>query len=234
MSQLDETFSGTKPVADALKFDQSALERWMAEHVEGFKGPLTVEQFKGGQSNPTYKLSTPGAQYVLRRKPPGKLLPSAHAVDREYRVITALGPTEVPVAKTYALCEDESVLGQIFYEPPDAQHLPWVETAGWLVEDQHFGVVNNGLRKPHTLPIPFGEGAQQTGFHSAKAYALHHITNAHQSVCTRYPAHLSDELEVFTNAQLAIQRWRLRQVPYRPTHSHGLLEHIMATDHRTS
>jgi aminoglycoside phosphotransferase (APT) family kinase protein len=115
MSQLDETFSGTKPVADALKFDQSALERWMAEHVEGFKGPLTVEQFKGGQSNPTYKLSTPGAQYVLRRKPPGKLLPSAHAVDREYRVMKALGEQGFPAPHMFGLCEDESVIGTAFY-----------------------------------------------------------------------------------------------------------------------
>ena len=115
MSQLDDTFSGTKPVADALKFDEAALERWMRDHVDGFEGPLTVNQFKGGQSNPTYKLSTPGAQYVLRRKPPGKLLPSAHAVDREYRVMKALGEQGFPAPHMFGLCEDDSVIGTAFY-----------------------------------------------------------------------------------------------------------------------
>ncbi len=115
MSQLDETFSGTKPVADALKFDQGALEAWMAENVAGFEGPLTVEQFKGGQSNPTYKLVTPGHQYVLRRKPPGKLLPSAHAVDREFRVMKALGAQGFPAPAMHGLCEDDSVVGTAFY-----------------------------------------------------------------------------------------------------------------------
>jgi aminoglycoside phosphotransferase (APT) family kinase protein len=78
-------------------------------------GPLEVEQFKGGQSNPTYRLRAGGKSYVMRRKPPGVLLPSAHAVDREYRVITALATTAVPVARTYALCTDESVIGTMFY-----------------------------------------------------------------------------------------------------------------------
>ncbi|NIR59971.1 MAG: phosphotransferase family protein, partial [Gammaproteobacteria bacterium] len=81
----------------------------------GFAGPLEVRQFKGGQSNPTYKLITPSHEYVLRRKPPGKLLKSAHAVDREYRAITALHTTGFPCPKTYCLCEDESVTGTMFY-----------------------------------------------------------------------------------------------------------------------
>ncbi len=115
MSDLDAQFSGTKPVADALQFDQGALERWMAEHVDGFEGPMTVEQFRGGQSNPTYKLITPGRTYVLRRKPPGKLLPSAHAVDREHTVMAALGKQGFPVPKMHGLCEDESVIGTAFY-----------------------------------------------------------------------------------------------------------------------
>ena len=81
---------GTTPVREGFAFDEAALARWMEANVAGFAGPIAVEQFKGGQSNPTYKLVTPGKSYVLRRKPPGKLLPSAHAVDREYKVITAL------------------------------------------------------------------------------------------------------------------------------------------------
>jgi aminoglycoside phosphotransferase (APT) family kinase protein len=108
-------YVGTRPVAEAHRFDTAALERYMQEHVAGFGGALEVEQFRGGQSNPTYRLTAGGKRYVMRRKPPGKLLPSAHAVDREYRVITALAATDVPVAKTYALCTDESVIGTAFY-----------------------------------------------------------------------------------------------------------------------
>jgi aminoglycoside phosphotransferase (APT) family kinase protein len=107
--------TGTKPLADKHRFDEAALETWLRANVEGFQGPLQVRQFKGGQSNPTYQLVTPGKTYVMRRKPPGVLLPSAHAVDREYRVITALYPTGFPVARSFGLCTDESVIGTMFY-----------------------------------------------------------------------------------------------------------------------
>ncbi len=112
---LDQESVGTKPVAEAHRFDESRLAAWMEANVEGYAGPLEVRQFKGGQSNPTYQLVTPGQTYVMRRKPPGKLLPSAHAVDREFKVISALYPTGFPVAKPYGLCLDESVTGTIFY-----------------------------------------------------------------------------------------------------------------------
>lgn len=103
-------------VRERHRFDVAALERYLAGRVEGFKGPLGVRQFGGGQSNPTYLLLTPARKYVLRRKPPGALLASAHAVDREYRVITALGThTGIPVARTFLLCTDESVIGTWFY-----------------------------------------------------------------------------------------------------------------------
>jgi aminoglycoside phosphotransferase (APT) family kinase protein len=108
-------FTGTKPVAPQHAFDVHKLDAYMREHVAGFSGTLAVEQFKGGQSNPTFKLSAGGKNYVLRRKPPGVLLPSAHAVDREFKVIRALAQTDVPVAKAYALCEDAAVLGTAFY-----------------------------------------------------------------------------------------------------------------------
>jgi aminoglycoside phosphotransferase (APT) family kinase protein len=114
MSQYD-AYIGTRPVAEAHRFDVAALEAYLRAHVEGFRGPLEVEQFKGGQSNPTYRLRAGDKRYVLRRKPPGTLLPSAHAVDREYRVITALASTDVPVARTYVLCTDESIIGTMFY-----------------------------------------------------------------------------------------------------------------------
>lgn len=95
--------------------DQDALAAWLEDHVEGYAGPLTVGQFNGGQSNPTYRLSTPTAAYVLRRKPPGPLLKGAHDVLREARVLTALGPTDVPVPRILGICEDETVLGTAFY-----------------------------------------------------------------------------------------------------------------------
>ncbi len=111
----EEQNSGTKEVVESHRFDEARLHDWLQANVEGYAGPLEVRQFKGGQSNPTYQLSTPGKKYVMRRKPPGKLLPSAHAVDREYKVITALGTTGFPVPKTYGLCLDEGVIGTIFY-----------------------------------------------------------------------------------------------------------------------
>ncbi|MCB1747728.1 MAG: phosphotransferase family protein [Gammaproteobacteria bacterium] len=115
MSTRQEKFSGTKEVQAHLRLDDAALAAWMERHVEGYAGPLEVREFKGGQSNPTYQLVTPAARYVLRRKPPGKLLPSAHAVDREFRVISALHGAGFPVPRAFALCEDESVLGTMFY-----------------------------------------------------------------------------------------------------------------------
>jgi aminoglycoside phosphotransferase (APT) family kinase protein len=108
-------FSGTREVDPRHRLDTDALDRWMADHVEGYVGPLTIRQFKGGQSNPTYELVTPGAAYVLRRKPPGVLLPSAHAVDREFTVISALSAQGYPVARPYALCTDDGVIGSMFY-----------------------------------------------------------------------------------------------------------------------
>ncbi len=110
-----EQFSGTKQVAESHRFDETALYDYLAAHIDGFAGPMQVEEFKGGQSNPTYKLVTPERSYVLRRKPPGTLLKSAHAVDREYQVITALNRTNVPVPQTFCLCEDENIIGTIFY-----------------------------------------------------------------------------------------------------------------------
>jgi aminoglycoside phosphotransferase (APT) family kinase protein len=115
MTESKEPTTGTMEVLDTHRFHVAALERYMRERVAGFTGPLTVRQFVGGQSNPTYYLCADGKEYVLRRKPPGKLLPSAHAVDREYRVISALVGTGVPVPRTYALCEDPDVIGTPFY-----------------------------------------------------------------------------------------------------------------------
>ena len=110
-------FTGTRPVTEQHAFDAGALQAWLQDHLPGFAGPLRIEQFKGGQSNPTFKLVTPGAAYVLRSKPAAaaKLLPSAHAIEREYRVMAALAGHGVPVPQMLALCEDEAVIGRAFY-----------------------------------------------------------------------------------------------------------------------
>ena len=112
-----EEFIGTMPVADQHRFDAARLEAHLAEHVAGFRGPLTIEQFKGGQSNPTFKLASANARYVMRAKPgpAAKLLPSAHAVEREYRVMDALARADIPVPRMLLVCEDESVIGRAFF-----------------------------------------------------------------------------------------------------------------------
>jgi aminoglycoside phosphotransferase (APT) family kinase protein len=108
-------YSGTREVAERLRFDIAQLEGYLAAHLPGFAGPMMVSQFSGGQSNPTYLIDTPLRRYVLRRKPPGKLLPSAHAVDREYRVISALHAQGFPVPEPLLYCADENVVGTAFF-----------------------------------------------------------------------------------------------------------------------
>lgn len=115
LSDRQNEFSGAGAVREGYEIDIPSLQSYMSQNVKGFEGPLEVRQFKGGQSNPTYLLLTPGKKYVLRRKPPGTLLKSAHAVDREYRVIKTLQETDIPVAKPYALCLDDTVIGTWFY-----------------------------------------------------------------------------------------------------------------------
>jgi aminoglycoside phosphotransferase (APT) family kinase protein len=112
---MSDQFVGVKPVAERHRFDEARLEAFLKDRIDGFRGPMQVEQFKGGQSNPTYRVTAAGKRYALRRKPPGKLLPSAHAVEREFKVIRALHGIGFPVAKPYVLCEDESVIGTAFY-----------------------------------------------------------------------------------------------------------------------
>ena len=133
--------TGTREVAERLRFDEAALAGWLQDHVAGFRGPLAVSQFKGGQSNPTYRLDSPGGSYVLRRKPPGKLLPGAHAVEREYRVISALGSAGFPVPRVHGLCEDENVIGTPFYV------MDLVE--GRIVWEAHFPGLSREVRAAH-------------------------------------------------------------------------------------
>jgi aminoglycoside phosphotransferase (APT) family kinase protein len=115
MSDAFEQFRGTMPVQERHRFDVGALENYLRGRLPEFAGKIEVNQFKGGQSNPTYLVAAGGRKYALRRKPPGPLLPSAHAVDREYRVMTALADTDVPVPRTWCLCEDPTIIGTTFF-----------------------------------------------------------------------------------------------------------------------
>jgi len=117
MTQDFSNFIGTRAVSSQHAFDTEALSAWLSTHLDGFQGPLTVEMFKGGQSNPTYRLVTPQRSYVMRAKPGpvAKLLPSAHAVEREFKVMSGLAGTDVPVPRMHCLCEDEAVIGRAFY-----------------------------------------------------------------------------------------------------------------------
>ena len=115
MTGRQDQNTGTRQVRDGHRFDVDRLESWLHTHVDGFQGPLDVSQFKGGQSNPTYLLQAASGSYVLRRKPPGQLLKSAHAVDREFRVISALHASGFPVPRPYILCEDAEIIGTMFY-----------------------------------------------------------------------------------------------------------------------
>ena len=115
MTSRQEQNAGTTDVREALRFDTDALHDYMSSHVEGYHGSLEVRQFRGGQSNPTYLLDGESGQYVLRRKPPGKLLKSAHAVDREFRIISALYGADFPVPRPYVYCKDAEVIGTEFY-----------------------------------------------------------------------------------------------------------------------
>jgi aminoglycoside phosphotransferase (APT) family kinase protein len=133
--------TGTTSVREGYGFDTGALESWMRANVEDYAGPLTVEQFAGGQSNPTYKLVTPTRSYVLRRKPPGELLKGAHAVEREAKVLTGLAKAGFPVARVYGLCTDDAVIGTWFYV------MEMVE--GRIVWDATFPGLSNESRAAH-------------------------------------------------------------------------------------
>ncbi len=167
-----EANTGTRDVSDHLRFDVPGLERWMASHVDDFAGPITVSQFKGGQSNPTYRLDTPsGRAFVLRRKPPGKLLPGAHAVDREARVMGALGQHGFPVPHIHGSCDDESVIGTPFFVMDLVEgRIVWEATfPGMSREDRsaHFDAMNDTIARLHSFDpkaLSLDDYGRATGF----------------------------------------------------------------------
>jgi len=150
-----EAYVGTMPVPEKHRIDSERLEAYLETCIPGFSGPLSLEQFRGGQSNPTYRVTAGRARYVLRRKPPGKLLPSAHAVDREYRVMTALRDSDVPVPKTYCLCEDDSVIGTAFYVMENVEgRVFWDPALPGASKDERaaiFGEMNRVIAALHGL-----------------------------------------------------------------------------------
>ena len=144
-------------MSDTQTLETNAVSHWMSTHVKGFQGPLTAEKFAQGQSNPTYRLITPARNYVLRRKPPGVLLKSAHAVEREFRVQKALAGTDVPVAQMHALCEDDSVIGSAFYVMEAVKGRVFAEpTLPSLATDERYAVIdemNRVLAAIHDVDI---------------------------------------------------------------------------------
>lgn len=138
-----DNFIGTRPVSGAHAFDVDRLAVWLEGHLDGFQGPLDVEMFKGGQSNPTYKLVTPDRSYVMRAKPGpvARLLPSAHAVEREFAVMNGLQGTEVPVARMFLLCEDESIIGRAFYVMEFVQgRVLWDQSLPGMTKEERGGI----------------------------------------------------------------------------------------------
>lgn len=163
--------SGTRPVDERLRFDEASLEQWMDANVPGFRGPIRVAQFRGGQSNPTYRIDTAGGAYVLRRKPPGKLLPGAHAVEREHRVLSALGEQGFAVARVYGLCEDPNVIGTPFYVMDMVEgRIFWeAQLPGLSREDRAaaFDSMNATIARLHNFDpnaIGLGDYGKPTGF----------------------------------------------------------------------
>jgi aminoglycoside phosphotransferase (APT) family kinase protein len=150
-SLLDET----QPVRNQQQFDETALAEALSAHVDGLSGDLAVLQMAGGQSNPTYLLSFPDRELVLRKQPPGDLLPSAHAVDREYRVLKALHPTDVPVPEPFWYCEDREIIGTPFYVMERMRGRILRENAlpGMTPADRtaHYEAMNDALVRMHAI-----------------------------------------------------------------------------------
>jgi aminoglycoside phosphotransferase (APT) family kinase protein len=155
MNSAIDANSDTTPVREDYHFDEARLAEWMAANVEDYRGPLAVEQFKGGQSNPTYKILTPSRSYVLRRKPPGRLLKGAHAVEREAKILAALGSVGYPVARVYGLCVDNGVIGTWFYVMELVEgRIFWDATFPDVARDErpaYFHAMNETLARLHML-----------------------------------------------------------------------------------
>ncbi|PHQ70837.1 MAG: phosphotransferase family protein [Sneathiella sp.] len=194
------------PVRDAHQFNEGALYDYLRENVDGFAGNLTVSQFQGGQSNPTYLLQTPDQAYVMRKKPPGVLLPSAHAVDREYKVISALQDTNVPVPKTYCLCEDDDVIGTPFYIMEKVEgrviRTPSAPNMDATTRAATFEAMNDALAKMHMVDV---DKVGLSDFGKKGSFFLRQIGRWTK----QYRASQTDDLEAMEN----LIRWLPENLP---------------------
>jgi len=152
---MSDQFIGVMPVVERHRIDAGRLQDFLKPHLEGLHGPLEIEQFKGGQSNPTYRITAGGKRYALRRKPSGKLLPSAHAVEREFKVTQALYSVGFPVARPYVLCEDEAVIGTAFYLMDCIEgRVLWDQTLPGMTKAERFAIwdeLNRVLALLHSI-----------------------------------------------------------------------------------
>jgi aminoglycoside phosphotransferase (APT) family kinase protein len=155
MNRVGDASAGTTSVREGYHFDEKRFAEWMTANVEDYRGPLAVEQFMGGQSNPTYKIVTPGRCYVLRRKPPGRLLKGAHAIEREAKILAALSSVGYPVAHVYGLCVDDSIIGTWFYVMELVEgRVFWDATFPDVARDQrpaYFHAMNDTLARLHRV-----------------------------------------------------------------------------------
>ncbi|USG62143.1 phosphotransferase [Sneathiella marina] len=184
------------PVREMHQFNEGALFDYLTENVDGFSGPLSISQFQGGQSNPTFLLQTPNQDYVMRKKPPGVLLPSAHAVDREYKVISALQNTDVPVPRTFCLCEDPEVIGTAFYvmEKIEGRVIRSPEIPGMAPSERAatYDAMNDALAQLHSVDV---DAAGLSDFGKKGSYFERQIGRWSK----QYRASETDHLEMMEN-----------------------------------
>jgi len=229
-----DAFSGTKPVAEGHAFDTAALAVYLSAHLPGFHGPLHVEQFKGGQSNPTFKLITPGQSYVMRAKPgpAAKLLPSAHAIEREYRVMNALAATEVPVPRMHVLCEDEAIIGRAFYVMEFVQGrvlweqaLPGFEPAGRAAIYDEMNRVLAALHAVHPADVGLADYGKPGNYFErqiarwGKQYvaSITQPIEAMESLMEWLPAHIPASARDESQVSVVHGDYRLDNLVFHPT-----------------
>ncbi len=230
----DDTFVGTRAVSEAHSFDVETLQNWLSQHLPGFAGPLQVEMFKGGQSNPTYKLITPHQSYVMRAKPGpvAKLLPSAHAVEREFKVMGGLHGSDVPVAKMHVLCEDESIIGRAFYIMEFVQgRVFWEQTLPGMNQAQRADIydeMNRVIAALHTVAFAerglsdFGKSGNYFERQIGR-WSKQYIASVTQPIAEMdqlmewLPAHMPDSARDASKVSIVHGDYRLDNLMFHPT-----------------
>ncbi len=230
----DDTFVGTRAVSEAHSFDVETLQNWLSQQLPGFAGPLQVEMFKGGQSNPTYKLITPHQSYVMRAKPGpvAKLLPSAHAVEREFKVMGGLHGSDVPVAKMHVLCEDESIIGRAFYIMEFVQgRVFWEQTLPGMNQAQRADIydeMNRVIAALHTVAFAerglsdFGKSGNYFERQIGR-WSKQYIASVTQPIAEMdqlmewLPAHMPDSARDASKVSIVHGDYRLDNLMFHPT-----------------